>query len=82
MALTAAAFALNGNAWPPLPPECDNALTAFAFLTRSPYSWLVAMHSEPYEHDGAVPLSFSEFLAERLRSCGARVQRVFYRGLG
>ena len=37
-------------------------LTAFAFLTRSPYSWLVAMHSEPYEHDGAVPLSFSEFL--------------------
>ena len=23
---------LNGNAWPPLPPECDNALTAFAFL--------------------------------------------------
>ena len=37
-------------------------LTAFAFLTRSPYSWLVAMHSEPYEHDGAVPPSFSEFL--------------------
>lgn len=37
-------------------------LTAFAFLTRSPYSWLVAMHSEPYEHDGVVPPSFSEFL--------------------
>ena len=37
-------------------------LTAYAFLTRSPYSWLVAMHSEPYEHDGVVPPSFSEFL--------------------
>ena len=40
----------------------DPPLTALAFLARSPYSWLVAMHSEPYEHDGVVPASFSEFL--------------------
>lgn len=38
-------------------------LTSMLFLVRSPYSWLVAMHHEPYEYEGnAQRLSFSEFL--------------------
>ena len=40
----------------------DPPLTALALVTRNPYSWLVAMHGEPYEHDSVVPTSFSEFL--------------------
>lgn len=47
---------------------CANAfvppLTAMILVVRNPYSWLAAMHVDPYEHDGPVPANMSQFLRQ------------------
>ncbi len=38
------------------------SLPAHVFLIRSPYSWVLAMHDEPYDYNGILSANFSEFL--------------------
>lgn len=43
----------------------DPPLTALALLVRNPYSWLVAMYTEPYEHESVGLFhNFSAFLRD------------------
>ena len=35
---------------------------AHVFLTRSPYTWALAMHAQPYEYEGKRNASFAEFI--------------------
>ena len=47
---------------PALPGGAVQQLPAHAFLVRSPYPWILAMHNEPYDYNGDRGANFSEFI--------------------